>query len=66
MSSLTAKGKQTLINAGNTRKDDVYRRHHDEYSSLDNVDIEKLNYDKCYYKYYTSRVNLESFHNLIF
>ncbi|CAG2229296.1 unnamed protein product [Mytilus edulis] len=61
LSSLSTKGQQTLLDAVNTRKDDVFRRLHDEYSSLTDVDIERLCYHKSCYKSYTSRVNLEKF-----
>ncbi|CAG2209484.1 unnamed protein product [Mytilus edulis] len=61
LSSLSTKGQQTLLDAVNTRKDDVFRRLHDEYSSLADVDIERLCYHKSCYKSYTSRVNLEKF-----
>ncbi|CAG2254030.1 unnamed protein product [Mytilus edulis] len=61
LSSLSTKGQQTLLDAVNTRKDDVFRRLHDEYSSLADVDSERLCYHKSCYKSYTSRVNLEKF-----
>ncbi|CAG2201224.1 unnamed protein product [Mytilus edulis] len=61
LSSLSTKGQQTVLDAVNTRKDDVFRRLHDEYSSLADVDIERLCYHKSCYKSYTSRVNLEKF-----
>ena len=54
LSSLSTKGQQTLLDAVNTRKDDVFRRLHDEYSSLADVGL-------CYHKSCYKSFNLEKF-----
>ena len=61
LSTTTLKERQTLLSSVNTRKDYVYRRLLEEFSSLNDIDTERLFYHKSCYKTYTSKINLEKF-----
>jgi hypothetical protein len=43
------------------RKDDVHRRLHDEFDSLDLIPTDRIQYHRSCYKSYTSKINLEKF-----
>lgn len=50
ITSLTEKGKCSLLFAAKKRKDDVYSRQISEFKSLDEVQAEILKYHKSCYK----------------
>jgi hypothetical protein len=41
------------------RKDDVHRRLHDEFDSLDLIPTDRIQYHRSCYKSYASKINLE-------
>ena len=43
------------------RKDDVHRRLHDEFDSLDLIPIDRIQNHRSCYESYTSKINLEKF-----
>jgi hypothetical protein len=43
------------------RKDDVHRRLHDEFDSLDLIPTDRIQYHRSCYKSYISKLNLEKF-----
>jgi hypothetical protein len=55
------KRKCTLFKVVGLRKDDVHRRLHDEFYSLDLIPTDRIQYHRSYYKSYTSKLNLEKF-----
>ena len=61
LSKASEKGKCTLFKAVGLRKDDVHRRLHDEFDSLDLIPTDRIQYHRSYYKSYTSKINLEKF-----
>ena len=61
LSKASEKGKCTLFKAVGLRKDDVHRRLHDEFDSLDLIPTDRIQYHRSYYESYTSKINLETF-----
>ena len=59
LSKASEKGKCTLFKAVGLRKDDVYRRLHDEFDSLDLIPTDRIQYHRSCYESYTSKINLE-------
>ena len=43
------------------RKDDVHRRLHDEFDSLDLIPTDRIKYHRSCYESYTSKINFEKF-----
>jgi hypothetical protein len=58
---VSEKGKCTLFKAVGLRKDDVHRRLHDEFDSLDLIPTDRIQYHRSCYESYTSKINLEKF-----
>ena len=61
LSKASEKGKCTLFKAVGLRKDDVHRRLHDEFDSLDLIPTDRIQYHRSFYESYTSKINLEKF-----
>ena len=59
LSKASESGKCTLFKAVGLRKDDVHRRLHDEFDSLDLIPTDRIQYHRSCYKSYTSKINLE-------
>ena len=51
--------KCTSFKAVGLRKDDVHRRLHDEFDSLDLIPTDRIQYHRSCYESYTSKINLE-------
>ena len=54
LSKASEKGKCTLFKAVGLRKDDVHRRLHDEFDSLDLIPTDRIQYHRSCYESYTS------------
>jgi hypothetical protein len=61
LSKASEKGKCTLFKAVGLRKDDVHRRLHDEFDSLDLIPTDRIKYHRSCYESYTSKINFEKF-----
>ena len=59
----TTKGRSTFISAVNKRKDEVYRKLVDEYTTVENAPFGNTKYHKSCYKAFTSKQNLSTCSN---
>ena len=59
----TNKGRSTFISAVNKRKDEVYRKLIDEYTTVENAPFGNTKYHKSCYKPFTSKQNLSTCSN---
>ena len=59
----TNKGRSTFISAVNKRKDTVYRKLVDEYTTVENAPFGNAKYHKSCYKAFTSKQNLSTCSN---